>query len=204
MKDNEFVSSSDTDCYLFLKENPFYAESGGQVSDSGYLKNDHCKLEVEDVIKAPNGQYMLKVKVLEGVVNKNDKILTHVDKEKRLATMKNHSGAHLHHYALRTLLGTNVHQAGSKVDEEVLRFDFNYHGRLSDELILKIEEMVNKLINDGYETKIEYTTLEEAKKKGAMALFEDKYGDVVRLVTMGPSVELCAGTHVSNTKDIEK
>lgn len=204
MKDNEFVGTSTEDCYIFLKENPFYAESGGQVSDSGYLKNDNCKLEVEDVIKAPNGQHMLKVKVLEGNINKGDKILTHVDKDKRLATMKNHSGAHLLHYALRSLLGTNVHQAGSKVDENELRFDFNYHGRLSDELILKLEEMVNTLINDSYDTNIEYTSLEEAKKKGAMALFEDKYGDVVRLVTMGPSVELCAGTHVTNTKEIEK
>ena len=204
MKDNEFVGTSTEDCYIFLKENPFYAESGGQVSDSGYLKNDNCKLEVEDVIKAPNGQHMLKVKVLEGNINKGDKILTHVDKDKRLATMKNHSGAHLLHYALRSLLGTNVHQAGSKVDENELRFDFNYHGRLSDELILKLEEMVNTLINDSYDTNIEYTSLEEAKKKGAMALFEDKYGDVVRLVTMGPSIELCAGTHVTNTKEIEK
>ena len=204
MKNNEFVDNSSDDCYIFLKENPFYAESGGQVSDSGYLKNDNCKLEVEDVIKAPNGQHMLKVKVLEGTINKGDKILTHVDKDKRLLTMKNHSGAHLLHYALRSLLGTNVHQAGSKVDKDMLRFDFNYHGRLSDELILKLEEMVNSLINEGYETKIEYTSLEEAKKKGAMALFEDKYGDVVRLVTIGPSIELCGGTHVSNTKEIER
>ena len=204
MKNNEFVDNSSDDCYIFLKENPFYAESGGQVSDTGYLRNDNCKLEVEDVIKAPNGQHMLKVKVLEGTINKGDKILTHVDKDKRLSTMKNHSGAHLLHYALRSLLGTNVHQAGSKVDEDMLRFDFNYHGRLSDELILKLEDMLNNLINEEYETKVEYTSLEEAKKKGAMALFEDKYGDVVRLVTIGPSIELCGGTHVSNTKEIER
>ena len=95
MKGEVFVDSSDTDCYIFLKENPFYAESGGQVSDSGYLKNDKCKLEVMDVIKAPNGQHLLYVKVLEGVVNKGDSILTHVLKEKRLAIMKNHSSAHL-------------------------------------------------------------------------------------------------------------
>ena len=95
MKDNNFIDTCSEDCYIFLKENPFYAESGGQVSDSGYLKNDKCKLEVTNVIKAPNGQHLLEVKVLEGTINKGDKILTHVSKEKRLAIMKNHSAAHL-------------------------------------------------------------------------------------------------------------
>lgn len=204
MKDNEFVDSSDSECYIFLKENPFYAESGGQVSDSGYLKNDNCKLEVLDVIKAPNGQHMLYVKVLEGVVNKGDKILTHVSKDKRVAIMKNHSSVHLLQKSLQELLGDNVHQAGSKVDEKELRFDFNYHGRLSDELIVKVEDLVNERINKGYDTVIEYMGLDEAKKKGAMALFSDKYGDIVRVVTMGDSIELCAGTHVNNTKEIVK
>ena len=204
MKDNEFVDSSDSECYIFLKENPFYAESGGQVSDSGYLKNDNCKLEVLDVIKAPNGQHMLYVKVLEGVVNKGEKILTHVSKDKRVAIMKNHSSVHLLQKSLQELLGDNVHQAGSKVDEKELRFDFNYHGRLSDELIVKVEDLVNERINKGYDTVIEYMGLDEAKKKGAMALFSDKYGDIVRVVTMGDSIELCAGTHVNNTKEIGK
>ena len=204
MKDNVFVDSSNTDCYIFLKENPFYAESGGQVSDSGYLKNDNCKLEVLDVIKAPNGQHLLHVKVLDGIVKKGDKILTHVSKDKRIAIMKNHSSVHLLQRSLQELLGNNVHQAGSKVDEKELRFDFNYHGRLSDELIVKVEDLVNGRIEAGYNTFIEYMSLDEAKKKGAMALFSDKYGDVVRVVTMGDSIELCAGTHVENTKDIGK
>lgn len=204
MKNDMFVDSSDEDCYIFLKENPFYAESGGQVSDSGYLKNDNCKLEVMDVIKAPNGQHLLCVKVLEGTVNKGDKILTHVLKEKRYAIMKNHSSAHLLQKSLQELLGNSVHQAGSKVDERMLRFDFTYQGKLSDELILKLESLVNDKINAGYETNIEYMSLDEAKRKGAMALFSDKYGDTVRVVTMGDSIELCAGTHVTNTKDINK
>lgn len=204
MKDNAFVNSCDDECYIFLKENPFYAESGGQVSDSGYLKNDNCKLEVLDVIKAPNGQHLLYVKVLEGTVNKGDKILTHVSKDKRLDIMKNHSSVHLLQKSLQELLGNAVHQAGSKVDENELRFDFNYHGKLSDELILRVEELVNEKVNAGYETKIELLSLDEAKKKGAMALFSDKYGSVVRMVTIGPSVELCAGTHVKNSKDIKK
>ena len=204
MKDDIFVDSSSEDCYIFLKENPFYAESGGQVSDSGYLKNDNCKLEVLDVIKAPNGQHLLHVKVLEGTINKGEKILTHVLKEKRTSIMKNHSCVHLLQKSLQELLGNSVHQAGSKVDENELRFDFNYHGKLSDELILKVENLVNDKINAGYDVDIQYMGLEEAKKKGAMALFSDKYGDVVRVVTMGDSIELCAGTHVKNTKDIKK
>ena len=204
MKDNQFVDSSSDECYIFLKENPFFAESGGQVADSGYLKNDKCKLEVLDVIKAPNGQHMVYVKVLEGTVTKGDKILTHVSKEKRLNTMKNHSSVHLLQKSLQELLGDSVHQAGSKVDDKMLRFDFNYHGRLSDELILKVEDLVNQKIQAAYETKIEYMSLDEAKKKGAMALFSDKYGSVVRVVTIGDSVELCAGTHVINSKDINK
>ena len=202
MKDNVFVDSSSEDCYIFLKENPFYAESGGQVSDSGYLKNDNCKLEVMDVIKAPNGQHLLYVKVLEGTVNKGDKILTHVLKEKRLAIMKNHSSVHLLQRSLQELLGNSVHQAGSKVDENMLRFDFNYQGKLSDELIIKVEELVNKRINVGYDVTIEYLPIKEAIKKGAMALFSDKYGDIVRVVTIGDSIELCAGTHIDNTKNI--
>ena len=204
MKDNNFVDTCSEDCYIFLKENPFYAESGGQVSDSGYLKNDKCKLEVTNVIKAPNGQHLLEVKVLEGTINKGDKILTHVSKEKRLAIMKNHSAAHLLQKSLQELLGDAVHQAGSKVDEESLRFDFTYQGKLSDELILKVENLVNEKIQAGYETNIEYMNIKEAKEKGAIALFSDKYGSTVRVVTLGPSIELCAGTHVSNTKDINK
>ena len=204
MKNNEFVDSSNEDCYIFLKENPFYAESGGQVADSGYLKNDDCKLEVLDVIKAPNGQHMIEVKLLEGTIKKGSKILTHVSKEKRFNIMKNHSSVHLLQKSLQDLLGDSVHQAGSKVDDKILRFDFNYHGRLSDELILKVEQLVNQRINAGYETKIEYMSLDEAKNEGAMALFSDKYGDIVRVVTIGDSIELCAGTHINNSKDINK
>ena len=201
MKDNQFVDSSSDECYIFLKENPFYAESGGQVADSGYLKNDKCKLEVLDVIKAPNGQHMVYVKVLEGTVTKGDKILTHVSKEKRLNTMKNHSSVHLLQKSLQELLGDSVHQAGSKVDDKMLRFDFNYHGRLSDELILKVEDLVNQKIQAAYETKIEYMSLDEAKKdinKFAIASVENKGSDTFRVIAAtDTNIEEILGEEVS-------
>jgi len=204
IKNDKFVDKSNADCFIFLNDNPFYAESGGQVSDKGYLKNNSCKLEVEEVIKCPNKQHLLKVKVLEGMIVKGESILTHVDKKIREAICRNHSSVHLLQKTLQEKLGTEVHQAGSKVDEFTFRFDFSYRGRLSDKLIIKIEEEVNDKVNAGTKTRIEYMPLEDAKNKGAMALFEDKYDDIVRVVTMGKSVELCGGTHVENTKDIEK
>ena len=204
MMDNQFTDSLDAEGYVFLKENPFYAESGGQIYDIGYLKNEDCKVEVLDVIKAPNKQHLLHVKVLEGVLKKGSTVLTHVMQERREEIMKNHSSIHLLQKTLQEFLGENVHQAGSRVDENSFRFDFTYHGRLSDALITKIEEKVNEKVQANYETKIEYLSLEDAKKRGAMALFDDKYGDIVRMVTMGDSIELCAGTHVPNTGMIGK
>ena len=202
LKNNKFVDSSTSECFIFLDENPFYAESGGQVADKGYLKNNSCKLEVLDVIKCPNKQHMLKVKVLEGTVIKGEGILTHVNKESRESTMRNHSATHLIQKTLQDLLGDSVHQAGSRVDENTFRFDFTYRGKLSDKLIIEIEDKANKRVEKGIDSKIEQMTLPEAKSRGAMALFEDKYDEIVRVVTLGDSVELCGGTHVKNTKDI--
>ena len=202
IKNDKFVNKCNTECYIFIEDNPFYAESGGQVSDGGYLKNDNCKLEVIDVIKCPNKQHMLKVKVLSGTIYKGEEILTHVDKEKRLATARNHSATHLLQKTLQDVLGNTVHQAGSRVDENNFRFDFTYRGRLSDELILDIERKTQARINKNVETSIKTMPIDEAKKKGAMALFEDKYDNMVRVVTIGDSVELCGGTHVKNTKEI--
>ena len=202
IKNNKLVERSNTECYIFLEENPFYAESGGQVSDKGYLKNDDCKLEVLDVIKCPNKQHLLHVKVLEGEVVAGAEILTHVLQDVREATCRNHSSTHLIQKTLQELLGSSVHQAGSKVDENTFRFDFNYHGRLSDELIVKVEEEANKKVAAAVDAKISYMDIEDAKKLGAMALFEDKYEKVVRVVQLGDSIELCGGTHVNNTKDI--
>ena len=202
IKNDKFVEKSNTECYIFIEDNPFYAESGGQVSDKGYLKNDNCKLEVLDVIKCPNKQHLLKVKVLEGTIHKGDEILTHVNKETRLSTARNHSATHLLQKVLQEVLGNTVHQAGSRVDEDSFRFDFSYRGRLSDQLIVEIENKVRDKIAKNVDTIIETMPIEEAKKKGAMALFEDKYDKTVRVVTIGDSVELCGGTHVSNTSEI--
>ena len=204
IKNDKFVDKCNTECYIFIEENPFYAESGGQVSDKGYLKNDNCKLEVLDVIKCPNKQHLLKVKVLDGMIHKDEEILTHVNEKSRMATARNHSATHLLQKTLQEVLGNTVHQAGSRVDEDSFRFDFSYRGRLSDELILEIEKKTQERINKNIDSKIESLPIEEAKKKGAMALFEDKYDKVVRVVTLGDSVELCGGTHVKNTSEIGK
>ena len=204
MKNDEFVDELTDEGYIFLKENPFYAESGGQIYDTGFIKNDEAKVEVLDVVKAPNKQHLLHVKILSGTLKVHSTVLTHVLQDRREEIMKNHSSVHLLQKTLQEFLGNNVHQAGSRVDDTGFRFDFTYHGRLSDDLIKKVEERVNERVEAGIETKIEYLSLSEAKKKGAMALFEDKYGSVVRVVTMGDSIELCAGTHVKNTKDIER
>ncbi len=202
IKNDKFVEKCNTECYIFIEDNPFYAEMGGQVSDKGYLKNDNCKLEVLDVIKCPNKQHLIKVKVLEGIINKGDEILTHVDKDARLATARNHSATHLLQKTLQEVLGSSVHQAGSRVDENNFRFDFSYRGKLSDQIIVEIEKKTQERINKNIETKIEIMDIEDAKKKGAMALFEDKYDKTVRVVTIGDSIELCGGTHVSNTSEI--
>lgn len=202
IKNDKFVDKCNTECYIFIEDNPFYAESGGQVSDKGYLKNDNCKLEVLDVIKCPNKQHLLKVKVLEGIIYKGEDILTHVDKDTRLATARNHSATHVLQKTLQEVLGNSVHQAGSRVDENNFRFDFSYRGKLSDELIVQIEKKTQERINQNVDTKIETMSIDEAKKKGAMALFEDKYDKTVRVVTIGDSIELCGGTHVTNTRDI--
>ena len=204
MVDNLFVDTLTDEGYIFLKENPFYAESGGQIYDIGYLKNEECKVEVIDCIKAPNKQHLLHVKVLSGELKKGSTVLTHVMQDRREEIMKHHSATHLLQKTLQELLGDKVHQAGSRVDDKSFRFDFTYHGRLSDAQIMVLEEKVNEKVQADYQTKIEHLSLEEARNKGAMALFDDKYGDVVRVVTMGDSIELCAGTHVPNTKMIDK
>ena len=204
IKDNNFVSEISDNGYIVLEENPFYAESGGQVSDKGYIYSDNMLAKVLDVIKAPNGQHLIYVEVENDVITKDMKVKTKVDDEKRNNTCKNHSSVHLIQKTLQELLADTVHQAGSKVDDDSFRFDFTYQGKLSDNLILEIENKVNEKVLKFNDTKVEIMPLDDAIKLGAMALFEDKYGNNVRVVTIGDSMELCGGTHVKNTKDIKK
>lgn len=192
------------DGYIALKRTCFYAEAGGQVSDTGMIIGKNFKARVLDVFRGPNGQNIHKVKLLDGTITKNDECELVVDKERRKQIEANHSSVHLLHYALRTLLEGDVHQAGSYVDNERLRLDFTYSKKLTDEKVIAVEEMVNKLIQDNTIVSTEVMPIDKAKKLGAMALFSEKYGSLVRVVKMGKSIELCGGTHTNNTGNIKK
>ena len=187
---------------LIFDETPFYATSGGQQGDIGFVENKDFKAEVLSTVKAPNGQNMSYIRVLGGMVKKGDKVTLKVNKEHRFTTCQNHSATHLLQKSLQEVLGSDVHQKGSFVDNERLRFDFNYEGKIKDEDIIKIEEKVNDKIMKCYPSDITITDIESAKKLGAMALFTDKYEDNVRVVKFGDSIELCGGTHVTNTGNI--
>ena len=187
---------------LIFDKTPFYATSGGQQGDIGFIENNDFKAEVLSTIKAPNGQHASYVRVLGGVVKKGDVLTLKVDKEYRFTTCQNHSATHLLQKSLQEVLGSDVHQKGSFVDNERLRFDFNYEGKIKDEDIIKIEDKVNEKIKACYPSDITITDIESAKELGAMALFTDKYEDNVRVVKFGDSIELCGGTHVTNTGNI--
>lgn len=183
---------------IVLDKTPFYATSGGQVCDKGTIDG----IEVLDVFKLPNGQFL---HVLEDNIFKvGDEVICKVDVELRNLTMSNHTSAHLLQKALQDVLGNHVHQQGSQVGPEYCRFDFNNYQNLSDEEIIQVEDIVNEKINEGLNVKTLLLPIEEAKKMGAMALFGEKYGDIVRVVNISDySKEFCGGTHVSNTKDIK-
>ena len=182
---------------LVLDQTPFYAFSGGQLCDKGTIDG----FEVIDVIKMPNGQHLHFLDDMPFTLG--ELVTATVDTENRNATRRHHSTAHLLQKGLQTVLGSHVHQHGSQVSSTYTRFDFNNFNSLTDEEILKIENFVNENINASYDVVTDVMSIEEAKASGAMALFDEKYGDSVRVVTMGDSKELCAGTHVANTKDIE-
>lgn len=202
IKDNLFVDELDDIGYIFLKDNPFYAENGGQISDIGYIKNDNVKIEVLDVIKTPNDQQLLKCRVLDGILHKGDKVLTHVLKERRESICKNHTVAHLLQHILSNLLGNKCIQKGAKVSDETFRFDFSYEGKLSDEIIIKVEQLLNEEIDKKLEVKTEIMDYEEALKNNILHMDNHLYNKSVRVVTVGDSVSLCGGTHVKNTSEI--
>ena len=185
---------------VIVEETPFYGTSGGQVGDTGIIKTQTGEFIVEDTIKLQGEKIGHIGHVTKGIITVDETADLVVDQEKRLATGKNHSATHLLQKALKTVLGSHVEQAGSLVTDERLRFDFTHFKPMTIEEIKKVEDIVNKEIMANLVVKTELMPIEEAKKTGAMALFGEKYSDIVRVVSMGDfSRELCGGTHVSNT-----
>ena len=184
---------------IALDVTPFYAQSGGQVGDSGIISTATAVFEVADTVKNAEGIYLHKGVVKKGAINVGDKATAHVNKERRLSIMRNHTAAHLLQYALREVLGTHVEQAGQLVDENRLRFDFTHFSAVTPDELIRVERIMNEIILSCVPVTMEEMPIEKAKEKGAMALFGEKYGDTVRVVTAYKSVELCGGTHVSNT-----
>ncbi|MBO8155983.1 MAG: alanine--tRNA ligase [Bacillaceae bacterium] len=205
VKDKDYVSEATAgeEVYVFLDKTPFYAESGGQIADKGVIKTEQAVLAIEDVQKAPNGQHMHRAIVKEGTIRKGDQVYAAVDYDSRSHIVKNHTATHLLHRALKDVLGEHVNQAGSLVAPDRLRFDFSHFGAVTDEELEKIEKIVNEKIWDHISVNVNLMSLHEAKKMGAMALFDEKYGDTVRVVSVDDySIELCGGCHVKNTSEI--
>jgi alanyl-tRNA synthetase len=189
------------DVVIVLDKTPFYAESGGQVGDTGSIVYGENKAVVGDTIKS-EGHYLHIAEITQGSLSKGDKVNAVIDKERRKAIMRNHTTAHLLQNALRKVLGDHVHQAGQLVNAEHCRFDFSHFSSLTDDEIAEVENIVNREILDAHPVTMEEMPIEEARKLGAMALFGEKYGDTVRVVTADESVEFCGGTHISNTSQI--
>ncbi|MDK2836788.1 MAG: alanyl-tRNA synthetase [Thermosediminibacterales bacterium] len=188
---------------VILDRTPFYAESGGQLGDKGVLKSDEFEIEVEDTQKTADGKIVHIGTVKKGKVNVNDEVEAVVDGIRRKAIARNHSATHLLHKALRELLGEHVKQSGSLVDSERLRFDFSHFTSLSSNELKQIEKRVNTMIFEDLEVVVKETTVQDAIKQGAIALFGEKYGEKVRMIEIGEySKELCGGTHVRRTGEI--
>ena len=198
---SESVSEGEKAVIVF-DHTPFYAESGGQVTDKGFMTGDNSKAEVLKVEKK-DGIFYHTVKVLSGGIIKGDKLKLDVARVKRFETARNHTATHLLQKALREIVGTHVEQAGSMVNENILRFDFSHFEPLTKEQIREVEERVNEKINEFLPVNTTEMPIAEAQKLGAMALFGEKYGATVRVVNAGDwSIELCGGTHVHNTGEI--
>ncbi len=190
----------DSEVAIFLDKTPFYAEMGGQVGDTGIIKTDMGTVEVSDCIRVVGGKSAHIGVVVDGEIKVGDKAEAAIDVKNRIAISRNHSATHLLQKALREVLGTHVEQAGSYVSADRLRFDFTHFQAMTAEEIKKVEDIVNEKILEGLDVTTTETSMEEARKMGAMALFGEKYGDVVRVVNMGGySVELCGGVHLKNT-----
>ncbi len=185
---------------IFVEKTPFYATSGGQQADTGVIRTADFEFQVEDVKKLLGGKIAHIGHVTKGMVKVGDTVSLEIDKEKRALSGRNHSATHLLQKALRNVLGNHVEQAGSYVDEHRLRFDFTHFSAMTSEELEKVEKIVNEQIRAELPVKVENMPIEEARKTGAAALFGEKYGDIVRVVSMGDfSIEFCGGTHVENT-----
>lgn len=190
----------DDEATLVLETTPFYAESGGQAGDSGSIYNENFMMEVSSCRKTADGKYLHAGKVVSGGIQLGDKVTAAIDMEKRKATARNHTVTHLIHKALKNVLGEHVNQAGSLVNPERLRFDFTHFSSMTTDQLDAVEHEVNVKILENLSVAVKEMPVDEAKKAGAMALFGEKYGDVVRVVTAGDySKELCGGTHINST-----
>ena len=204
VKDSEIVNHAEEgdSVIIILKETPFYPEGGGQVGDKGILVNESCKIQISDC-KRVDKKILHFGKVIEGTIRKNMMIQAIIDRNNRLDTARNHTATHLLHKVLKEVLGAHVEQSGSLVTSERLRFDFSHFQALTPEEIEKIEKIMNQKILEDFKVTSEEMTLPEAKAKGAIALFGEKYGETVRVVSMEDySIELCGGTHLQHTSQI--
>ena len=188
---------------VVLDRTPFYAEMGGQVADHGYLTSGTANLKVNQVKKTPKGFYVHTCTLLDGTIRVGDTVTAAVDEQRRASICRNHTATHLMQKALREVLGEHVHQAGSYQDDKITRFDFTHFNAVTPEELVEVEKRVNEKIFAALPVTIQNLPIEEAKKMGAMALFGEKYGKVVRVVDAGGwSVEFCGGTHVKNTAQV--
>ena len=199
---DEIVSGMEA--IVVLDTTPFYAEMGGQVADHGTITAESMTYNVTDVQKNKGGKFMHYGKLTQGSLKVGDAVTAAIDVDRRKAIMRAHTATHLLDKVLRTVLGDHVHQAGSLVEPDRLRFDFTHFSALTAEELAKVSALVNEAVLEGYDVVTEELPIEEAKKKGAIALFGEKYGEVVRVVDMGEgySVEFCGGTHLSNTAKV--
>ena len=199
----EDVSEGD-DVTIVLAKTPFYAEGGGQVSDRGEITTENCVIKIHNCKKNGDGYFLHSGKVTKGMLLANSEVTAKIDVERRLDIMRNHTAVHIMQSVLKNALGTHVNQAGSFVDEKRLRFDFTHFSPVTSEELRMIEKEINSIILKGLSMETEEMSIDKAKTKGATALFGEKYGDTVRVCTIGDSfsVEFCGGTHVSNTNQL--
>ena len=191
------------DGIIVLDQTPFYAEMGGQVADHGVISMGDCCFQVNNVQKDKGSKYLHHGKMVKGSLKVDDVVTASIDVERRKAIMRAHSATHLLQKALSTVLGDHVHQAGSLVEPDYLRFDFTHYSALTQEELARVNAIVQDSILEGYNIDIKEMPIDEAKKLGATALFSEKYGSVVRVVNMGGySIEFCGGTHLDNTAKV--